>query len=230
MIERIPLREQILEKILEMLREGEYQAGDILPSEAQLAQTLGVGRNSVREAMKALALANIVEPLPGKGTFLRKNAGDIPLTQGGVLVLDGIKTISPEELSEVRTFFEIEAAGLAAERGKQNPQALEAFGKSYRELKKNLEANSLYDASVAGYQFHNVLAELTGNKLMVKMLKTIWSENMHFRQLVLLKGDEKEELRIHTRIYNAVMAGDKEEAREAMREHMKNTSELYKAI
>jgi len=67
-----PVPELILDEITRLITEGILKPGDRLPSESELAERFGVGRSSLREAMRALQLLGIVEVIQGKGTFLRQ--------------------------------------------------------------------------------------------------------------------------------------------------------------
>jgi len=69
--------EMVVEQILKKLQTGELKPGSQLPSQRELAQFLGVGRSSVREATNALAVMGYLEVLQGKGTFIRS---DLPST------------------------------------------------------------------------------------------------------------------------------------------------------
>ena len=76
------LYEQVVEQIKEMIAQGIYQKGDMLPSEKELMQMTGVSRITVREALKTLAEVGIIETRKGKGSFV--------LVDAGVLVTDEI--------------------------------------------------------------------------------------------------------------------------------------------
>ena len=90
-IKRHGLSADIAEKILTMIKEGHYAAGEKLPNERQLATQLQVSRPSLREAMRSLAFMNIVEIRQGDGTYISSlepgllvEPLDFVLTVGGV--------------------------------------------------------------------------------------------------------------------------------------------------
>lgn len=105
---------QVVDILYEALRGGDYQAGDRLPSEQELARSLGVGRSAIREAVQQLLTLDMVEIQPGKGTFVRPvNPGLLVGPESFHDVLDQRVAI---ELLEVRLIVEPEAAALAATR------------------------------------------------------------------------------------------------------------------
>src|SRR5690554_2426408 len=75
-IDRSSVALQLLERIKGALIRGELQPGDYLPSETELTQTLGIGKSSVREAIKMLQAIGIVEVRRGQGTIIRREPGD----------------------------------------------------------------------------------------------------------------------------------------------------------
>lgn len=75
-IDRSSIAFQILERIKTALIRGELMPGDYLPSETELTQSLGIGKSSVREAIKMLQAIGIVEVRRGQGTIIRREPGE----------------------------------------------------------------------------------------------------------------------------------------------------------
>ena len=73
--ENQPLAERVAEQIAQLIQERELKEGDRLPNEFDLAQELGVGRGTIREAVKQLVARNILTIQRGKGTFVTQNPG-----------------------------------------------------------------------------------------------------------------------------------------------------------
>lgn len=69
------LSQLVLESIQESIRSGEFRPGEALPSERELAERYGVGKSSIREAVKMLQVLGVVETAQGRGTYLRRSAG-----------------------------------------------------------------------------------------------------------------------------------------------------------
>lgn len=69
------LAEQVADGIMNLIQETPYKAGDKLPTEKELCESTGAGRNTVREALKILASRNVLEIRQGAGTFVSENRG-----------------------------------------------------------------------------------------------------------------------------------------------------------
>ena len=122
------LSQLVLESIQESIRDGEFRPGEALPSERELAERYGVGKSSIREAVKMLQVLGVVETAQGRGTYLRRSVGPQILRP---LLLDMmLLRTSADELYEFRLFFdrayvrgaEPRAARVAPGRGGVRPQ------------------------------------------------------------------------------------------------------------
>ena len=112
-IPKLPsLPEVVFKEVQRLIADGELQPGDRLPSETEMAERFGIGRSSIREAMRALQLLGAIEVIQGKGTFVRE-AGILPLVVDWARISE-IGVIS--EVMEARQFLEVLLAQLAAER------------------------------------------------------------------------------------------------------------------
>jgi len=107
--------DQAITKIKDLILTGEFRAGSKLPREQDLAQKLGLSRNSLREAVRALALVGVLESRVGDGTYVTSLDADLLMTGMGFVgeLLDG-KTLL--EAHKVRRILEPVATGLAAAR------------------------------------------------------------------------------------------------------------------
>ncbi len=224
-IKRVPLNKQVMAGILEILRTGDYKEGDQIPTEKEFATSLGVGRNSIREAMKALTLADIIEAIPGKGTFLRIKAVEIMMRPDGIL--DVIHSVSLKELMQVRKIFEVETAGLAAEMAATNQKGLEAFKAAWKKLNQTLKENN--DCTEEGYEYHRAIVELSGNALLKKLLNPVWEELRLARKFAPIVGKEQFEVEreFHDKIFHAIVDQNPEEAKRIMREHLEATEKEW---
>ncbi|MBC7083655.1 MAG: FadR family transcriptional regulator [Firmicutes bacterium] len=178
-IKRVSLYEQVILAIQQMLRNGEVKVGERSPTETELAANLGVSRNSVREALKVLAMAGVIESTPGRGTFVRPEAVEAVLNPEGVLKV--VRRASVRELMEVRITLEVEAAGLAARQASEDEIA--DLVKTWHELKKVV--NEQGDWSDAGQRHHLAIAQLSGNELLVQLIESIGQELKAFRSVLV---------------------------------------------
>ena len=103
------LVETAIESLRQAIEKGHWAIGERLPVEAQLSESLGVSRNTVREAVRVLVHVGMLETRQGDGTYVRatKDAGE---------TLRRINRAQLRDKLEVRIMLETEAAKLAAER------------------------------------------------------------------------------------------------------------------
>ena len=104
---RTGLVDQVIEQLRHAVTAGEWGVGERIPNEAVLVQTLGVGRNTVREAVRALAHAGILEVRQGDGTYVRATSE----VSGALRRLCGAEL---RDVLQVRRGLEVEGARLAA--------------------------------------------------------------------------------------------------------------------
>lgn len=104
---RTGLVDQVIDQLRASVTAGEYPIGTKIPTEPALSETLGVGRNTVREAVRALAHGGILEVRQGDGTYVRATSE----VSGALRRLCGSEL---REVLQVRRCLEVEGARLAA--------------------------------------------------------------------------------------------------------------------
>lgn len=161
------LAEQVADGIMNLIQETPYKAGDKLPTEKELCERTGAGRNTVREALKILASRNVLEIRQGAGTFVSEKQGisDDPL--GFSMVNDHVKLT--KDLLQVRIMLEPQIAALAAQCAKEH---------EIRELEEILEEmeaamKKREDYSELDTKFHTKIAQCTHNIVMENLLPVI---------------------------------------------------------
>src|SRR6266566_9339753 len=112
---RASVTDDAIDKIRELIVSGRWGPGDRLPRESELAAQLGLSRNSLREAVRALALVRVLEVRQGDGTYVRSLAPDL-LLESTRMATDLLPGRSVLELFEVRRLLEPAAVALAARR------------------------------------------------------------------------------------------------------------------
>jgi GntR family transcriptional regulator, transcriptional repressor for pyruvate dehydrogenase complex len=209
-----PLAE-ITRKLLDYLLSGEVQPGTKIPSERQLAEALGVGRSSVREAIKSLSLLGLLDVRQGDGTYLSRSGSDLlPRVIEWGLLLEEPHIM---DLVEARAEIEIVVAGLAASRADEAALAL---------IQERLDALRAAGEDVDAYveadiAFHLGIAEASGNSVLANLLTSLRSLLRVWADRVLHHaGETHTSLAMHEPIVAAIVDGDPERAREAMRAHM----------
>lgn len=141
---------------------GEWTVGSRIPVERELAQTLGVGRSTVREAVRALTALGMLEPLPARGTFVRAATAE----RGGALA--ALAEYSDEELMGLRRAIDIEAVQSSATRW--DPADPERLGYLLYAEEDRLRAGGHSDPlGTHCTRFHAAIVRSTGNRLLVDL-------------------------------------------------------------
>lgn len=220
-IERQTIVAEITRQLLDYLKSGVVQPGQRLPAERVLAETLGVARSSLREALKTLTVLGLLEARLGDGTYLTKNAsGLLPqMIEWGLLL--GEKNTA--DLLEARKHIEITIAGLAAVRRTEQ---------DLTELAELLDDMASYTDEIEAFietdiAFHLKLADMTYNTTFKSIITSIQSLLRALIKVVLeSRGDARYAFIEHEKIYKAIKAGDSAAASLAMEEHFIDLSAL----
>lgn len=214
------LYRQISNVLIKVITEGQFKVGETLPSERELAKSLGVGRSSVREALIALEIAGWVEIRTGNGVFVMRN--EAPDT----FSLDDDSSV--EDLIETREVIEGEIARLAAKR--RTPEQLEA-------LREHLDAMAEIEVDNDEFRerdrrFHMLISDMTGNPVLREINETVWNKRhsaMHRRfESHYGNAASTDQLMVdHTAIYDAIADGDAVAARKAMLRHLETVRKRF---
>ena len=157
-VHRAPLAAQAAEILLERIRAGEFGLGQRLPGETTLAAQLGVGRSTIREAIRELAGKGVLDSRQGAGVFV--TAQDVPEEWDTVLRRASITTVL-----EARIAIEAEASALAAER--RTPAQLRA-------IRAALAARAAADPAPEPHvdvdmALHQLIVVASGNEVLVEL-------------------------------------------------------------
>jgi GntR family transcriptional repressor for pyruvate dehydrogenase complex len=155
--------EDIADQIRGMVAAGRLRPGDRLPPERELAATFRVSRNTLREALRALELAGMIESRKGAtgGAFVR--SGNPQVVVGGMRDLYHLGAITPEHLTEARIWFSEMVVRVVCER---------ATDADFDALQANIDAMAAADAAGdfderqrLNREFHLILARATRNPI-----------------------------------------------------------------
>lgn len=220
---RTTLHDNVLSQLIEGIKQGQWKPGEKLPGEMVMAQQFKVSRNCIREVLKALALADIIEAHPGSGTFVTPHA--LQNLEGPQLASSVIGNTSLWELKDIRGLLEGHAAYLAAQLA--NDEQIEKLHKALEpQLKENITE------SHAG--FHKVLLEIANNQLLSRILASVQKEMDLLRAKYgrLPQGILDTYTVEHAEIYQMVKAHQPEAARDAMLRHIDAawTDTLYEDV
>lgn len=224
-VESQRLYQQVAEQIGELIRGGEFQAGERLPAERDLARQLGVSRPVVREAMIALEMAGLVEVRTGSGIYAQK-----PEMNGAQpFVLPDVGP-SPFDLIAARKLLEPEIALTAA--ANISEADLDEIADALRQMQAAQGSGG--DVKPTDRLFHTRIAAATGNTVLASIVDQLWEHASApiFSSLHAHTGlpeHERAALAEHAEILTALQRRDGSAAREAMRAHLARTEAIMLA-
>ena len=205
-----------IDRIRELIVSGSWGPGDRLPKESELAAQLGLSRNSLREAVRALSQLRVLEVRQGDGTYVSSLEPGL-LLESTSFVSHLLLGDTAVELYEVRRILEAAAAALAAAR-------IDESGKEElsRRLDAMAEADGVEDLVEADVAFHAVIAKAAGNAVLTSLLASLSTRTMRVRLWRGRRVDNALDVTRdeHRRIYEAIANGDPELARAAATAHI----------
>src|SRR6185295_6639518 len=207
----VALTDQAIAKIKDLIVSGEFAADSKLPKEKVLADQLGLSRNSLREAVRALTLIGVLEPRVGDGTYVTSLEPELLLT-GMAFVSDLVSGDTLLELHQVRRILEPVATGMAATRlTEEDFAALEVC------LERMDEAETTQAFIAADEEFHRVIVAASGNSTLASLIQNLSGGTLRARLWVAATEQDAIEVtkRRHWDIYSALRDGDAERARAA---------------
>ncbi|GAA4531185.1 FadR/GntR family transcriptional regulator [Amycolatopsis samaneae] len=199
---RAGLVDQVIEQLREAVTRGEWPIGERIPTETALVEQLGVGRNTVREAVRALAHSGLLEVRQGDGTYVRATSE----VSGAIRRLCGTQL---REVLQVRRLMEVEGARLAASARTEEELA---------ELRELLEHRDIdqRDKEVADFartdaEFHLAVVRCGHNALLTELYRGI-SEAITASVAATYDDPEHAEMIKHRGIVDAIAERDADRA------------------
>ncbi|HBA87897.1 MAG TPA: FadR family transcriptional regulator [Geobacter sp.] len=210
---------QIADQIRSSILAGEFNPGEKLPPERELAEMFGVSRPSVREALNILTSSGLVETYQGGGTVVRslvENSATMPLTE--LIRIDGDRAL---DVIEVRKGMESWTAWYAALRAL--PEDIRRIKVVVDGMAKNLE--ELKHSEDLDAHFHMLVARATHNVVWSHMMQSIFDAMQEFqrdvwRAVYLTEDDQRLLYSHHLKVYEMIRDRNSDGAREAMLEHL----------
>lgn len=208
-------------KTLDFLRRqittGEWKVGDRIPIEPELAAQLGVGRSTIREAVRSLASMGMLETLPGRGTFVRSN------TPSSALLTEFLQAYTLEELLSYRRALDIEAAQQAAlHRTDEDVEALETAVATELRRRHCTAFATEETAGELASRFHYLLFDAAKNRLLASLYAGITDQlnRPEYRERLGHASDAATMQAEHERIVDAIRRRDFIDAVHAMADHV----------
>jgi GntR family transcriptional regulator, transcriptional repressor for pyruvate dehydrogenase complex len=217
--------DEAIERIRETIASGEWGPGVRLPRESELAARLGISRNSLREAVRALSMVGVLEVRQGDGTYV-SSLEPGPLLESIRFVAHLLADETLIEVFEVRRMLEPAAAALAAVRMDQ--PGLAALRRELDRMEAAAGVEELVEADAA---FHAVVARAARNSVLSTLLQGLSTQTMRARlwRGRLEKGALEATRAEHARIYEAIAARDPELARIVAAAHVANSEHWLRA-
>ena len=218
--------DKIIDQIRFLITSGELKPGDKLPPERKLADSLGVGRGPVRDAIQKLEFYGILKTQPQSGTVV---AGM------GLKALEGLITdvlkLEPADfksLVETRVILEVNAAQFAALR--RTDDDIIAITNALNEYQAKI--NEGENAVEEDLLFHLTIAEASQNKALKSLMMIITPDIVkNFIDLQVCSNDRfSKTIEEHQEILNYIVDRDSNGAGEAMKRHLNDVMEFSSTI
>jgi DNA-binding FadR family transcriptional regulator len=207
------LHKAVQDYIKEYILENNLKPGDPLPPEGQLVEELGVGRSSVREAVKALQSLGIVEIRQGNGLFVRELNFD-PMLETFLFGMQ-FNPHTLAELLQVRVWLETAVIGDIVDRIHEDElNKLEALLKTWEERVRAGEEYSDLDES-----FHTTIYGVIGNETLMKLISVFWIVFVTLENEITHDPNPREVLNAHRSILEAIKARDSSLTRKRLVQH-----------
>lgn len=199
-ITRTSLVDSVIQRLRAQVESGEWQRDQRIPTEDQLASQLGVGRNTVREAVRALVHIGMLEVRQGDGTYVRSQ-------RDPSATLRRIDASALRDLLEVRRALEVEAARLAALRRTESD--LDAMRRALDARGGWSDEASLNEFVERDARFHLSVVEASQNAALVELYRYFLGS---IQTTIARTEDERDlpepSLAAHEAIYQAILQRD----------------------
>lgn len=209
------LPDKIADEIKNMIVDKKLNIGDKLPNELELCKGLDVSRTTVREAIKILVAGNVLEIRRGKGTFVSERLGVSKDPLGLLFESDKKKLI--RDLFETRLIIEPELVSLVCERAEEYEiEKMKVLAKEIEELILKKENHLQKDI-----EFHKLIAKASHNSVVTKIIPII-NDSINYGYDATKDDDRvnKDVIRVHRRMVEAISKRDKVMAKDATIEHI----------
>lgn len=196
------LIDQVIDTIREQISAGTWPVGSRIPTEPELTELTGTGRNTVREAVQALVHAGLLERRQGSGTYVLADS------ELAVAVGRRVADARRRDVLEVRRTLEVGAARLAAAR--RSPRDAERLQSLLEERSRARRAGDLDALADADVRLHRAIAVASRNPVLAELYDHLLgaiAENVRLNVSVPVAGDDD-----HAQLVGAIVSGNPERA------------------
>lgn len=216
---RLTLVEQVAKQIEELIEQGVWKRDERIPPEPELMEQLEVSRNTLREAIRALTHAGMLQTRQGDGTYVRSTSTFGPALQRRVLKTDALQTL------EVRHAFEREAAILAARRRSKEDldRIRHCLDRCFQAIAdKDTEAYVEWDL-----RFHSSVIMASHNDLLIEMYSNIAEALQEVIESVKSISDQNQYVDLHEQLLQAIDKQDEELAEQSVYRYIQLTQSHF---
>jgi GntR family transcriptional repressor for pyruvate dehydrogenase complex len=210
-------RDKVYEQLVAIISSGQIMPGERLPSERELSSSLGVSRQSIREAMYKAETMGLVEVRHGEGIFVVSSLRETIRSPMRVLLGEEAEKIF--DFLEIRRLMEVWCAGKAAVMA--TAEDLDKIREILERMEQVLPTESKWEREDTS--FHLAIAAATENVLALHMMQALKdSFESYFRLRRITTRDDRKGplLQQHTEIYQAISRRDPDQAKEKVLDHL----------
>jgi GntR family transcriptional repressor for pyruvate dehydrogenase complex len=221
-VTKISISEEIAQQIMDLIANGDLKPGQRLPSERDLCKNFGVGRSSLREALRCLSIVGVLNARVGEGTAVAADGGKF---LGKIIEWRLItEKHDIENLLDVRVGLEGVAAADAA--AQASAAEIEKLQDLIGKMKSAVKSEKQF--AVLDLEFHVTLAKCSGNALLFDLVSMIRGQLARaLTKVLLLPNAIPLSLKEHTAVLEAIKRRDSEAARQAMHAHLSAARDRY---
>ncbi|MEZ2445056.1 FadR/GntR family transcriptional regulator [Chitinophaga sp. RCC_12] len=209
------LSDRVINAIQKDISQGKYKPGQKIPAEPELMVQYAVGRSTVREAIKTLAMMGILRVQQGAGTFVNETVQAESLDQR-------LRRADFEEINQVRRMLDYEIVKLAAEN--HTKEDLHQLKSLLEQRKKAILEQAYQECLDADIAFHTAIANASGNNVLADLFRSFTAVIRDF----FTKRDTQSishfaiSHHLHEQLYKAIKSGNAKLSRQVMEDILDN--------
>jgi GntR family transcriptional repressor for pyruvate dehydrogenase complex len=215
-IEKISITDEVVKRIRDLIKSGDYAVGEKLPTEMELRDQLGVGRSTIREAFRVLQALGLIELKAGRGAFVKEYKDTTYETIKNWFVK---KEAELSDLMEVRMAIEPLAVKLSIQRG--TARQIDQIQEIHEAFKKAVANQDTIELATLDESFHDAIVEASNNDLLIKIGRLIADAFVEYRtRSFAVKENVIHALDPHEMIVGAILSKDEKAAILGIQRHL----------
>ncbi len=215
-IERVSVTDEVAKRIKAEILGGKYKPGDKLATEKELSDELGVGRSTIREALRMLKAFGFIQIQQGRGAFVIKTVED---SEPNIRDWFTKNEFALHDLMEIRLAFEPLAVKLAISRA--SDEEVEKIGEALDVFEKAMASGTVIDLAESDALFHSMIIDASHNKLLSTINEKLDEAFKEYRlRSFAMKENVKNALQPHRNIYKAIQERNAEVGILEMKKHL----------